>query len=273
MNTIREHMFRMTPWVDPERSNDKIWFGDADKPVKRIGTGWTPCVHNLEAAAADGCELFISHESPFYGLWAPQQQSEDTCWGKRRIAVLKESCMGLMNLHDTWDNFPEVGIRDSWRRFLRLGELLAERPYYNPASGSFTPRPSLCLCAVEPQTLAEFAQSVAERTCIFPSSHGVTFCGNPRARLTKIATGVGCHIPTQEMIELGADALVLTFDRGLQTTVRLPLLEMGANIVVVEHGVAEMPGMQSMAEYLNRAFPGVEAKFYCHEPRAWTIVG
>ena len=42
---------------------------------------------------------------------------------------------------------------------------------------------------------------------------------------------------------------------------------MGANLITVEHDIAEMPGMQSMAEYLNRTFPGVEATFYCVQSR------
>jgi len=74
------------------------------------------------------------------------------------------------------------------------------------------------------------------------------------------------------MLELGADALVMTFDRAGQTSVRIPLVEMGANILVVEHGVAEMPGMQRMAEYLNKTFDGVEATFYSEEPAGVTIL-
>ena len=88
-----------------------------------------------------------------------------------------------------------------------------------------------------------------------------------------MATGVGCHVPTLEMLDLGADVLVVTLDRALQETIRIPLSEMGANVIGVEHGVAEMPGMQRLASYLEQAFPGIEATFYCREPRAETITG
>lgn len=272
MREIREHVFGVATWVDPEHTADRIMFGDPDRPVTRIGTGWTPCAFNLEAASAEGCELFISHEVPFYGNWAPGLDSTETAWGKRRMAVLERTGMCCMNLHDTWDNFPEYGIRDSWRRFLQLGDVIEERPYYYPGGNRFTPRPSLVLCRVRPQTLLEFCRFVAVRTGQFVSSHGATFVGDAHAVLTTVATGVGCHIPTAEMLALGADALVVTLDRALQTTVRIPLAEMGANLVVVEHGTAEMPGMQNLAEYLNAAFPGVEATFYCREPAATTMV-
>ena len=271
---IRDHMFEMADWVDPDHTCDQIIYGSPDREVSKIGTGWVPCCQNLAAAAADGCDLFVSHETCFYGNWAPDLDCRDTVWGRRRMEILKESDMACINQHDTWDNFPQYGIRDSWRAFLGLGELIEERPYYYPDGNRLTSKNSLALCRVEePQSLREFAASVAHKCSIFPCSQGVTMHGNPDARVRTAATGVGCHIPALEMLELGADVLIVTFDRALQTTIRIPLVEMNANLIVVEHGVAEIPGMQSMAEYLEKTFPEVETTFYCEEPRAETVLG
>ena len=269
---LRDHFFGVAHWVDPQNTYDQITYGDPDREVNRIGTGWVPCTQNLEAAAADRCDLFISHETVYYGNWAPGLDSKDTPWGRGRMAVLEMNNMACINQHDTWDNFPEYGIRDAWRSFLGLTELLEERPYYSATANRFAKQNSLALCRVEAQTLGEFASFVARRCSVFPSSHGVTVHGDCDAEIKTVATGVGCHIPTLEMLELGADALVVTFDRALQTLIRIPLTEMGANVLVVEHGIAEMPGMQSMAEYLNKTFPGVEATFYCEEPEAVTVL-
>lgn len=271
MRAIREHLFAVASWVDPAATCDRIVHGDPDREVARIGVGWVPCAQNLEAAAADGCELFISHETFFYGRWAPDLDSRDTAWGRRRMEILRAHDMAGMNLHDTWDNFPEHGIRDSWRSFLGLGELIAERPYYHPGQKRFAPRNSLALCRVAPQTFGEFAAAVARKCRVFPASHGVTTHGDRAAPIRTVATGVGCHIPTLEMLELGADALVLTFDQAAQTRIRIPLVEMGARLLVVEHGVSEMPGMQSLAGYLEKTFPGVRAAFYAREPAADTL--
>lgn len=268
---LRQHFFTVSDWVDPEHTCDQIVYGDPARPAKRVGTGWVPCSQNLEAAAADGCDLFISHETFFYGNWAPGLDSRDTAWGRRRMGILQENDLACMNLHDTWDNFPEHGIRDAWRKFLGLTELIEERPYYVPGGDRYAARNSLALCRTKPQSLREFAGSMAERCSVFPSSHGVTVIGDQDARIETVATGVGCHIPGLEMLELGADALVLTLDRAFQTTIRTPLTEMGANLLVVEHGTSEMPGMQSMANYLNEAFPGLEATIYCNEPAAETV--
>ena len=271
INKLREHFFSVAHWVDPNDTCDQIMFGDPGREVSKIGTGWTPCSQNLEAAAADACDLFISHETPFYGNWAPGLDSTETPWGRRRMEILKRSGMCCMNQHDTWDNFPDYGIRDSWMKFLGLTDLIEERPYYNNGIKDFAPQKSLALCRVKTQTLGEFAARVAELCSVFPSSQGVTVHGDMNSIIKTVATGVGCHIPGMEMLELGADVLVMTFDRALQTTMRIPLTEMGANIIVVEHGISEMPGMKSMAEYLQKTFPGIEAKFYCHEPAAMTV--
>jgi len=272
MRDIRQHVFGIASWVDPENTCDVIYAGDPDRKITKIGTGWSCCSQNLEAAAADGCELFISHEALCHGpLWAPDTDSESTPWGRRRLAVLESSGMACMRLHDTWDNFPEHGIRDSWRRFLGLGELVEERPYHYPGTGHFAARNSLALSRVEPESLSDFARQLARKCAVFPCFQGATVQGDAGAEIRTVATGVGCHIPTLEMLDLGADVLVVTYDRALQETIRIPLTEMDANVICVEHGVAEMPGLQSMALYLNQTFPGIQATFYCREPAAETI--
>lgn len=268
IRTLREHFFSVAHWVDPGSTCDQITYGALDREVSKIGTGWVPCARNLEAAAADGCDLFISHETFFYGNWASDLDSRDTAWGRRRMEILKQHDMACMNQHDTWDNFPAYGIRDSWRAFLGLTELIAERPYYYPGANRFAARNSLTLGRVAPQRLGDFAATVAGLCSVFPASHGVTVHGNLDDQIRTVATGVGCHIPTLEMLKLGAEVLVLTFDRAFQTTIRIPLAEMGARMIVIEHGVSEMPGMKSMATYLEKTFSGIEATFYCHEPAA-----
>lgn len=269
---IRKHFFDVASWVDPENTCDVIYSGDPDRKVSRIGTGWSCCSQNLEAAAADGCELFISHEALLHGkYWAADMDSEDTPWGRRRLSALDSSGMACMRLHDTWDNYPEYGIRDSWRRFLALGALIAERPYHRPGTDRFAARNSLALCRIEPQTLRDLASHIAGKCSLFPCFQGVTVHGDLDSEVKAVATGVGCHIPTLEMLELGADVLIVTFDRALQETIRIPLTEMNANVIALEHGVSEMPGMQSMAAHLEQVFRGVRATFYCREPEAITV--
>ncbi len=270
IQSIHQHFFQVASWVDPGRTADILSVGQPDRRVHRIGVGWSACAQNLEAAAADGCELFISHESLFYGpQWAAGIDSADTPWGRRRRAALESYGMACLRLHDTWDNFPEVGIREAWRKFLGLGELVAEQPYHRPGGDFYAPGKSLALSRVPPTTLGAFAANLSARCKAYPCFGGALVCGHPAAEVRLVATGVGCHIPTLEMHELGADVLVVTLDRALQESIRVPLAEMNASWIAVEHGISEMPGMQSLAAYLERAFPGVQATFYSREPAVW----
>ena len=271
MRQIREHAFSIAKWVDPNNTMDQIIYGDPDRKVKKIGTGWVPCSQNLEAAAADGCELFISHETMFYGNWAPGMSSEESPWGRQRMNICRKHDMACMNLHNAWDNFPKYGIRDSWHSFLGLTEMVAECPYYYPGCNAFSAANSLGLYRVRPQTFREFASFVAKRCSVFRSSHGVTMLGKADTEVRMVAAGMGGHIPTLEMFQRGADVLIVTFDQAYQTTIRIPLVEMGAKLIVVEHGTSEIPGMRSMAEYLEKTFAGVKATFYCNEPAELTV--
>ncbi len=274
LSIIRKHFFDVASWVDPGNTCDVIYFGDPGREVNKIGIGWSCCSQNLEAAANDGCELFISHEELLHGKnWASGIDSENTQWGRRRIMALENSGMACMRLHDTWDNYPKYGIRDAWRKFLNLNELLAERPYHRHGKNWIAEGNSLALSLIESQTLHSFATGIADKCSIFPCFQGVTVHGDLEAEIKKVATGVGCHIPSLEMIELGADVLVVTFDRAFQETIRIPLTEMNANVIALEHGVAEMPGMQSMTERLRQVFPGLKTTFYCLEPKSITIRG
>jgi len=80
---IRDHVFGVASWVDRERTCDRITYGEESREVRKVGTGWVPCVPNLKAAADDGCDLFISHEVPFYGNWATELDSTRDTMGAR----------------------------------------------------------------------------------------------------------------------------------------------------------------------------------------------
>ena len=46
--------------------------------------------------------------------------------------------MTLMNLHDTWNHWPEYGIRDSRAAFLDIGPLIRELDYAHPGREKVT---------------------------------------------------------------------------------------------------------------------------------------
>jgi putative NIF3 family GTP cyclohydrolase 1 type 2 len=233
--------------------------GTPDHRVTRIGTGWSACTANLEAAAADGCDLFISHEPSYCEFWEPKANFRGSAWGRRRAAILERHGMAQMALHDTWDNWPVYGVRDSWLAFLGLHQPLFFRDYLG------RPNQWLSMHEVRPTTVDGFAAEVAARIAAL-GAPAVAVMGRGEAPVRKVAVGVGCGIPTFEMLELGADLLIVVYDRAFQTFTRLPLLDLGANLLVLEHGTTEMPGMRNLARYLNETFPAIPATYYQHEP-------
>jgi len=254
------------PWVDPDNTPDGIEIGSPDQPVTSVGVGWSACAANLRAAAADGRDLFITHEPCFCEFWEPDLAFRQTEWGRLRARICEEHGMALVAMHDIWDAWPELGIRDSWARHLELGDdrLVARRSYR-------TVDQWLGLYEVEETTVGDFARHVARKVEPF-GEDAVFLMGDPSRRVGKVAVGTGCGIPTFEMLSLGADVMVQVFDRAFQTFTRLPLVDLGANLIVVEHGVAEMPGMQNMALHLPEMFPGVRAAFYRCEPDSRAVV-
>ena len=176
--------------------------------------------------------------------------------------LLEENSLALFALHDTWDVWPGIGIHDSWVSLLGLEHLLARE--------SPSPRLHVSLYEIPETRLEKFARHVATKVQEF-GQQGVIVHGEPLQRVKKIAVGTGCCLPEFDMLGRGADVLVHALDGSTQSTIRLPLLDLGANIIEVEHSVAEMPGMRQLADYINKTFPDLEAEFYKNEPASRTV--
>ena len=61
--------------------------------------------------------------------------------------------------------------------------------------------------------------------------------------------------------------MVLVYDRAGQLTARIPLAEVGANVLVEEYSVAETPAMRRLCDYIDDTFPDIESRFYNEEPK------
>lgn len=264
-NKIRNKIFSVADWVDSTSTADLIEYGDPDREIKKVGVSWMANFENLQAAGLDGCDLFISHEPCFMDYWRRNNPDyRATEWGKLRLSILEKYDMTCMAFHDTWDNFPKYGIRDSWRSFLGFDCIIKEMPYLNPTTHTYAKRKSLTLNKIKPTRLGDYAQELAGKISRF-NTNGLLLNGNEDAVIETVAVGVGCHIPSFEMQELGADLLIQVFDRAFQTMIRIPCAELGANIITLEHGVPEMPGMMNMLEYLKTQWPDLQAEFYNNE--------
>ena len=258
-NDIRQHLLAEATWVNPERTVDTVKAGDPTREVKTVGVGWYASIYDLRAAAQLGCDLFITHEPTFWRHDADEDVRRSTAPHEAKAAFLDESGLVVLRCHDAWDNWPKIGIRDSWADWLGLGEpvALSDHPWH-------------AAYAIEPQPLREFARYVAGKIAPL-GEDSVQVLGDPERVVSRPAVGVGCGGPDKDMVEQGADVLIVCYDGAAYWHTRERLVELGAAVITVEHGTSEMPGMMNLAKYLEQTFGQLTVHYLDKHPRTWTV--
>ena len=259
-NEIREHLLSKAPWLDRSRTVDTVKAGDPTRQVRTVGVGWIASIGNLRAAVRQGCELFITHEPTFWHHWDPPDHAGRTVEpGLTKTRLLEESQLVVLRCHDVWDNWPDIGIRGSWAAWLGLTELAGESDH-----------PWHAMYAIQPTPLREFARQVARKIAPL-GEDSVSVMGEPDRVVSRPAIGVGCGGPDKDMVDLGADVLIVCYDGASYWATRQRLAELGAAVIAVEHGTSEMPGMMNLARYLGGTFPELTVHYLDKHPRTWTV--
>lgn len=255
---IREYLLSKSPWVDRDNTVDTVKIGDPTQPVKKAGVCWMPSIWDIRAAHKAGCDLLICHEPTFWEHAAPEQSWRDKEPGTTKRKFLEETGMVILRCHDAWDNWPEIGIRDSWAKALGFEKRVREG----------TSLRWHAMYEVPEQTLREFALYVAKRIERFGEDN-VQVMGDPDMKVSRPAIGVGCATPDKEMADFGADVMIMCFDGASYWQKRERLAEMGVGIVTVEHGTSEMPGLESLRDHLAEVYPAIKFQYFAEHPRTW----
>ena len=259
---IREYLLKNSPWVNGDDTVDTVKCGDPDRPVKKAGVAWFPSIWDIRAAIRAGCDLLIVHEPTFWEHSAEEQSWRDRGPGIVKSKELAESGLVILRAHDTWDNWPDIGIRDAWATYLGFTKRLREG-----SSLRWT-----AFYEIPETTLRGLAQQIADRVQPL-GEDSVQVIGDAQRQVSRPAIGVGCAVPDQEMVECGADVLIMCYDGAAYWSSRERLSEMGASIITVEHGTSEMPGLMSLRSHLAGQFPAVEFVWIAEHPRTWTVKG
>ncbi len=257
-NDIREHLLSHSPWVDRHDTVDTIKAGDPTREIHTVGVGWMATIYNLRAAHALGCELFVTHEPTFWDHPAAELRRRHVEPGLGKQRFLDETGMVVLRAHDSWDNWPGIGIRDSWARGLGLTRFLAEDETRWHA-----------VYEIEQTTLAEFARYVAGKVKVL-GEDSVRAFGDPQMKVSRPSLGVGCGGPDVDMIGRGSDVLILCHDGASYWADIQRFLELNVGVIVVEHGTSEMWGIESLARHLAETFPQLAVHYLDRHPRPWT---
>lgn len=259
-NDLRTHLLARAPWVNPAHTVDTVKAGDPERPIHTVGVGWVSSIENLRRAHELGCDLFITHEPTFWEHQAPELRLRGVEPGRTKQRFLDETGMVVLRVHDIWDNWPQIGIRDSWAQGLGLTQFLAEDETRWHA-----------LYAVEETTLRDFARTIAARVQVL-GQDSVQVIGDPEMRVSRPALGVGCGGPDTDMVALGADVLIVCFDGASYWQARQRFAELGVGVIAVEHGTSEMWGIENLARYLGETFPELEVHYLDLHARPWTVI-
>lgn len=237
-------------WVDWSNTVDTFKAGDPDTEIRGIAVAWMAYTWALKRAHELDCNVFITHEPTFYSHRDDDDRVDRFDGVRAKRQWIEESGIVILRCHDLWDQFPDIGIPDSWATTLGF-------PKANQVAGSGYYR----VFDATGQTAASLAETVAKRTRAFGQS-AVQLIGQPSKPVTRVAIGTGAITPFAHFVEeYGVDAAICTDDGfsywrdgGLAIDLEIP-------VIVVNHAVAELHGMRLLADYLNDSLPAIPVRY------------
>lgn len=244
--SVREHFINIGTWVNWDLTEDHFLFGDPETEVSGIAVAWIATYDLIEEAAKKGFNLLITHEPVFY----PGYENADSTQAliDRKQKLLEGHRIVVLRCHDTWDRMPEFGIVDSWAAALGFETL--------PRSVDSFYR----ICLTDNTTSSELARTVLEKVKPL-GQNSVLLFGDPNRHIRRMAVGTGAITRFPEMHALQADLLLVTEDGMNYWTSALWAQDLDLPLIIVNHAVSEVPGMQALATYLRNQFPGVLVEY------------
>ncbi|MFC1714738.1 Nif3-like dinuclear metal center hexameric protein [Candidatus Poribacteria bacterium] len=236
---IHEYFKSKGDWVNWEKTCDRILWGDGETEVTGIAVCWTSNIHQLREAQENGCNLYICHE-PLYHY----SERGDVFHQKEveKKQFLEEAGVVVYRCHDLWDVMPEIGIVDSWSKFLGFTEEpVASIKFYNahqlPAG----------------TTLEKLTRQIAHKVEEL-GQDVVNYIGDPDGEVTRIAVGTGAITNFRAMFSLEPDVMILTDDGTRLWESAVWSEDTGVPLILVNHATAEEPGMRNLAAYVEESF-------------------
>jgi putative NIF3 family GTP cyclohydrolase 1 type 2 len=246
---ILEHFLSNSPWVDLEKTVDRVIVGDSDVDVDTCVVCWIPSTANLKKAAEMGAKLFVTHEPTFWDHW--DDKPGNTPASADKLAMINHMGMTIVRLHDTWDKWDHVGIPFAWAKHLGL--------YGDGSTVTRDDSGYLLRCDVEPMTLGQLAARVA--AACKPFGEGIVqVTGDPDMIVSKVGCGTGCGCDLDGYYGLGCDAGIVCDDGSCYWAGIQNAEDIGFGVIRVNHGTSEEAGMITLADYITSAL-GVAATY------------
>ncbi|MCC6443040.1 MAG: Nif3-like dinuclear metal center hexameric protein [Armatimonadetes bacterium] len=234
-------------WVNWERTCDTFKAGDPEREIHKIGVAWMSSMAALELAHSRGCDMFVTHEPTFYAHMDDNPDAFRFENARKKKTFLEKTGMVVYRCHDVWDLVPEIGITGSWASGLGLSGPIASRPYY-------------AVYPVGPMHAGDLAETILSK--IRPlGQESVSIIGSRGNVVSRLGIGTGAGTDVVTLYEMGADIILATEDGMSFWRDGMWAKDMEINVIIVNHAVSEIWGMESLARYLRQTFPQVEVEF------------
>lgn len=235
-------------WVNPSDTVDTFKAGDPATEILGIAVGWMSYTWALRRAVGLGCNVFVTHEPTYYS----HRDNDDSVLRYAGVRAKRDFIeaheLVILRCHDLWDQFPVLGIPDAWAELLGLSHPVISEGYFRVF-----------------QTSGETARSIAQRVATRTAPLGqeaVQLIGPADKPAKRVVLGTGALTPFRHFLDAYDCDLAICTDDGLTYWRDGALsLDLEIPIVVVNHAVSEIHGMQKLAEHLAEKFPMIPVHF------------
>ena len=233
-----------TGWVY-ENTVDTFKSGDPDSELTGVAVGWMSYFRALKHAVKLNCNLFITHEPTFYA----HSDNDPTVFKYESLNLkrkfIEENKIIILRCHDLWDQYRPIGIPDSWAELLGFIDPIITDSFYRVFDRTLT-------------KAVDVARDVARRTRKF-GQPGVQLIGPPEKMVRRIAIGTGAITPYRIMLDRFQPDLIIATDDGFTYWKDGAMaIDMDIPVIVVNHAVSEVHGMERLAERLAEVFPSLQ---------------
>lgn len=243
ISEIIHHFEEKAYWVNYNCTRDVLLFGDHARDVSRVGVCWVATNQVLKQAAAQHIHFIITHENCFY---LEQTALPKALYNERKNKqrFCQEHEITIYRCHDAWDQFPLYGVADTLAASINIKfEPREIHSFYNIAEVDMN------------------VETVAHHVALALKPYGagyVEVLGDTKQRVHKIVMGVGAETSAAKMALLDGDLFICS-DDGTKNWVDLQYcVDKEIPMILFHHSVNECPGLQNMANYLNKVFPSCE---------------
>ncbi|NIM93332.1 MAG: hypothetical protein GTO18_06435 [Anaerolineales bacterium] len=231
-------------WVHPENTVDTIKSGNSEVEITGIAVAWMSYLWALEKAVELDCNVFITHEPTYYSHQGNDMEIFNLRSAFNKRAFLEETGLTVIRCHDLWDQFPDIGIPDSWGQLLGFGEAIDGNGF-------------LRVYDVRGRTALDVAQQVASRTKEY-GQEAVQLIGPADYPVTRLGIGTGAITPYRSFLhDYQVDLAICTDDGMFYCFEAAIAIDMGLPMIVVNHPVSEEVGMINLAHHLENQFPSI----------------